>query len=212
MKIVQKLEIAPIVGAAQRILGSPTISPNTMDNQHLDKVLAGDVQAFRYFVEKYQDMAFSIAVGVVKNRAEAEDVVQEAFIKAFKGLGKFKRTAKFSSWLYRIVTNEALNRKRGKRNTSIHQDVTELQDTLMADLNTAMQQLERQEQRQMIARILAAMKPKEALVLQMHYLKEQSTAEIVETTGFSLSNVKVLLHRGRQSFYKLFQRFNDLNV
>ncbi len=178
-----------------------------MDDQYLDKVLAGDVQAFRYFVESYQDMAFSIAVGVVKNRAEAEDVVQEAFIKAFKGLRKFKRTAKFSSWFYRIVTNEALNRKRGKRNTSIHQDVTELQDTLMTDLNTAMQQLERQEQRKMIARILDKMKPKEALVLQLYYLKEQSAAEIVEKTGFSASNVKVLLHRGRQSFYHFFQQF-----
>lgn len=177
----------------------------TMEDAQLDRVLAGDMQAFRYFVERYQDMAFSIAVGVVKNRAEAEDVVQEAFVKAFRGIQKFKRDAKFSSWLYRIVTNEALSRMRTKRAKSTHLDVVELEERLITDLDNAMKRLERDEQRTAIERILAVMKPKEALVLQLHYLKEQSIAEIEASTGFSKANVKVLLHRGRHSFYHNFQ-------
>ena len=172
-----------------------------MDDQNLDKVLSGDVQAFRYFVEKYQDMAFGIAIGMSGIREEAEEIVQDAFIRAFRGLGNFRREAKFSSWLYRIVVNEGLKRVEKKKNGQEKVPRSELPETIASDLNDGLQLLERAEKQKIVQHVLAQLKPKEALVLQMHYLHEMSIGEIEENTGFSVPQVKVLLHRARKSFY-----------
>ena len=172
-----------------------------MDDQYLDKVLSGDVQAFRYFVEKYQDMAFGIAIGMVKNRGEAEEIVQDAFVRAFQGLRKFRREAKFSSWLYRIVVNEGLKREEKRKPAGEGEDLSALPESRFAEINGGIQLLERAEKQQIVRKILTQLKPKEALILQLHYLHEMSIEEIEEKTGFSNSQVKVLLHRARKSFY-----------
>jgi len=67
------------------------------------KVLEGDTSAFGYFVETYQDMAMTIACRVCGNRQDAEDIVQDSFVKAFHNLHTFKADSKFSTWFYRIV-------------------------------------------------------------------------------------------------------------
>lgn len=174
-----------------------------MDDQYLDKVLSGDVQAFRYFVEKYRDMAFGIAIGMTGIREEAEEIVQDAFVRAFRGLGSFRREAKFSSWLYRIVVNEGLKKAEKKKNGWGKEAQTELPDTVQTDLGNGMQLLERAEKQKIVQQVLVKLRPKEALVLQLHYLHEMSIGEIEENTGFSEPQIKVLLHRGRKSFYAL---------
>ena len=77
----------------------------------------GDVNRFSYFVEKYQKMGFATAMGILGNEADAEEAVQDAFLKAFRGLGSFKGGAKFSTWFCRITINCALGRvgSRGSR-------------------------------------------------------------------------------------------------
>lgn len=177
-----------------------------MDDLYLDRVLSGDVQAFRYFVETYQDMAFGIAIGIVKNRGEAEEVVQDAFVRAFQGLSKFRREAKFSSWLFRIVVNEGLKRVEKKKPIGEEGDLSAIPENQFAEPNEGIQLLERAEKQQIVKHILALLKPKEALVLQLHYLHEMSVQEIEESTGFSIPQVKVLLHRARKSFYALLQK------
>jgi RNA polymerase sigma factor (sigma-70 family) len=77
---------------------------------YIQQVLAGDVNRFSYFVEKYQKMAFATAMGILGNEADAEEAVQDAFLKAFRGLGSFKGVSKFSTWLCRITINCALSR------------------------------------------------------------------------------------------------------
>lgn len=163
------------------------------------------MEAFRYFVGKYQDMAFAIAMGVVNSREEAEEVVQDAFVRAYQGLAKFRGDAKFSTWFHRIVVNEAL-RKAQRKKTVVAELPGELPDEAIPELNDAIMQLEQQERQQVVRQILALLKPKEALVLQLHYLQELQVQEIEALTGFTTPQVKVLLHRGRKSFYALFQQ------
>lgn len=173
-----------------------------MENEYLDKVLAGDTDAFRYFVRRYQQMSFTIAFRIIQSREEAEEAVQDAFVKAFKGLRRFRRDSKFSSWLYQIVVREALNRTRKKKYNRVAVDVADLNDNFAAEAAAAIEQLEQQEQKALIQTVLNRLKPKERLVLQLFYLDEHSLKEIVDTTGFSLANVKVLLYRARKNFEK----------
>ena len=78
-----------------------------MDNECIHKVLNGDLEAFRELITKYKDMAYSIAISIVKDEFYAEEILQVSFIKAFEKLSTFKGDSKFSTWFYRIVVNES---------------------------------------------------------------------------------------------------------
>jgi RNA polymerase sigma-70 factor (ECF subfamily) len=78
-----------------------------MDEIYIRKILEGNSEEFRYIIDKYKDMAYSIAMSVVKDEFLAEEIIQTSFVKAFEGLDSFKGNSKFSTWFYRIVTNES---------------------------------------------------------------------------------------------------------
>ena len=78
-----------------------------MEDIYIQKVLDGNHDAFRFIIKKYQDLAFTYAMSVVKDEHLAQEVLQVSFIKAFTKLNTFKKKSKFSSWLYRIVVNES---------------------------------------------------------------------------------------------------------
>lgn len=170
------------------------------ENEHIQRVLEGDTDAFRYFIQTYQSYAYSLALRIVRRPEVAEEVVQDAFLKAFKALRQFNRTAKFSTWLYPIVTRQALSYVRKKKlPTTMLETAAAISDSTLS----AARQLEKTEERQLIEQVLERMKPKERLVLQLFYLEEQSIQEVETITGFSSSNIKVLLHRARKSFQSL---------
>ena len=80
------------------------------DDEYIRRVLSGESNAFRFLIEMYKDMAFNIAVSIVKDDQFAEEVVQDSFLKAFNGLKSFQNKSKFKSWFYRIVVNESFQR------------------------------------------------------------------------------------------------------
>ncbi len=84
------------------------------DLAYVESAKNGNVNAFRELVEKYQQRAFSIALGVVKNEADAEDIAQEAFVKAHRNLPSFRGDSSFYTWFYRIVFNLAIDLSRKK--------------------------------------------------------------------------------------------------
>lgn len=169
-----------------------------MPDHYLDKVLAGDPEAYRYFLRTYKDMAFTVAVSIVKDDQYAEEVVQDAFMKAFKGLKSFKRTSTFRSWFYRIVVNESFQRLKKIKRQLPTLDLAELQESWGAEtLTNESEKMER------VHIALRALHPKESLALNLYYLEDYSVKEIAEITGWTQSNSKVLLHRGRKNIRKL---------
>ena len=179
-----------------------------LDHEYIDKVLSGDKEAFRYFITQYQEVATRVAFSMVQNEPQARHVVQNAFIQAFKSLANFKQEAKFSTWLHRIVVNEAI---KSNRKSKIEQHTVPISADHTINLRTdngAFSTEELKDKREQINQALILMKPKERLMLELFYLQERPIAEIKMITGFSISNIKVLLHRARKSFSTFFKPLN----
>ncbi|NQZ45247.1 MAG: sigma-70 family RNA polymerase sigma factor [Flavobacteriaceae bacterium] len=173
------------------------------DIYYAQLVANGDKDAFNFFVKEYQQMVFSVALTMVKDDSKAKDVVQNAFIKAYKRIGSFKGTSKFSTWLYRITINEALKMIR-KEKRYIQKNDNRINENIEIGFNETALKIEIEEERLLINRVLKLMKPKEAIILKLFYLEEQSIKEIELLTGFKKGNIKVLLHRARKNFMNLY--------
>lgn len=178
----------------------------TQHEEHtiISKVLAGDSEAFASLVYACQDLAVVTAYNILLNREDAEEVAQDAFVQAYHSLSSFRQASRFSSWLYRIVVNKALNRKSGKRYTieAFHASEDDaLQDHYPADFTFSCQA----ENRKYIQAALQELNFNERLCITLHYLNEFSIPEINQITSLSQANIKVLLHRGRKSLYAILK-------
>lgn len=167
------------------------------------KVLKGDTSAFVYFVDTYQNMAVTIAYRICENRQDAEDIVQNAFVKAFHNLHTFRTDSKFSTWFYRIVYNTALSHISTAAFHTELVDYRELnEDKYNNDWNPILQ-FEEQERKAIIAETLERMPKEESLILTLFYLEENSVKDVALITSLSESNVKVKLFRARKRFAEL---------
>ncbi len=174
-----------------------------MEKQYLQQVLNGNKEAFRYLVEMHQDGAWAVALSVVKDEFAARDILQESFLKAFRNLKSFKFKSKFSTWLHRIVINEALkhiNKQKQHRPAEGNPDEFE-----QNEINEAIELLKQEDQKYFLDMALKQMPAAESLILTLFYLEENSLDEIQGVTGYSISKVKVLLHRGRKRMYMLLK-------
>ena len=170
------------------------------DSEIIDHILAGNMAAYAVLVNRYRSMVFTLAYQIILNREDAEEVAQDAFIKSFSALPSFKKQAKFSTWLYRIVVNTALNKKN-------------LQKLLIMDITNAEEReayvhtlpillpFENSDQKKFVLLALSSLQEAERICVTMHYLNELSVNEIHELTALSVSNIKVLLHRGRKHLH-----------
>jgi RNA polymerase sigma factor (sigma-70 family) len=176
-----------------------------MDNLYIQKVLNGDYSAFSYFVDKYKDMAFSIAYRIVDNREDAEDIVQDSFIKAYRSLEKFRQDSKFSTWFYRIVVNNALTKIRGRKKIQ-NDDFSEIENLELEKTETAYSTLSQMDRQKYINLALDKLKLEDRLVLTLYYLNENSIEEMVEITSIKMENLKMKIHRARQKMYVILEQ------
>ena len=169
------------------------------DADLIRQILGGDTSLFRLLVEKHKDVSLTIACSIVKDEEEAQDALQDAFMKVYKHLHKFNFESSFSTWLYRILINTcytALEKKKRRKTSSMEEPfINEIPDAGSAN------QLREKERSVYIKNVLTTMKPREALVLKLHYLGEQSISEMAAITELSPANIKVILHRARKSFH-----------
>ena len=181
-----------------------------MDLLYLQKVLAGDTSKFSYFIEQYKDMAFSIAYRIVNNREDAEEVVQDSFIRAFKSLANFRRDSKFSTWFYRIVVNNALSRRKKDKLESKEFDLSQITQVEEEQLETVYRNLAHEDQKKIINLAMEKLDMEDRLLLTLYYLNENSIEEINEITNIAQDNIKMKLHRARKKMYVILEK--DLKV
>ncbi|MDR0825397.1 MAG: sigma-70 family RNA polymerase sigma factor [Prevotella sp.] len=168
------------------------------EKQLIRKVLEGDTSAFGYFVDTYQDMAITIAFRVCGNTQDAEDIVQNAFVKAFHNLHTFRSDSKFSTWFYRIVYNTTITETRAAAYNTEFVDYKQI-DTSHSDFDT-MEQIEENERKAIVNEVLDKMPGDESVALTLYYLEDNSVKEIALITGLTDANIKVKLYRARKRF------------
>lgn len=179
------------------------------DHEIVKSVLDGHIRSFEILVQRYEDYAFNLAYRIVKNREEAEEVAQDAFIKAYHSLDSYKGTGKFSSWLYTIVYREAINIVRKARHYSVDVDEVAGSEALTAEDFTGIDAITDKERKELISQAMEELSPNEAAVLTLFYLDEMSIRETSEITGHTESNVKVYLHRGRKNLFKAIRNITN---
>lgn len=177
-------------------------------DQYLIKTtLAGETFAFGELVDRYQNFVFSIAVRMLKNREEAEEVAQDSFIKAFDSLAGFRAEAKFSSWLYRIVYNKSLDRlKKNKREGSfvLIEDIT---SNDLIGIETGLDFMLEEERKEVISKCIAELPGKDAALVELYYFEELAIKEIAEITGLTEDNIKIKLYRSRKKLFTLLKAY-----
>ncbi|SEJ25109.1 RNA polymerase sigma-70 factor, ECF subfamily [Dyadobacter sp. SG02] len=163
-------------------------------------------------VEKYKDMSLSLISSYIIDEQEAEDVLQDAFIKTFNHIHQFRFDSLFSTWLYRIVVNTCLRNKERDR-AGLFEELSEIEFTHSYEI-TGIDLLEQNERNAYISLAFKMMKSEEALLLRLFYLCELSIAEIHQVTAYSEANIKVILHRARKSMYEILVKLtgNDLKI
>jgi RNA polymerase sigma factor (sigma-70 family) len=178
-----------------------------MENEYIREILDGNLSRFSYFVSEYKDMAYSIAFRIVGSREEAEEVVQDSYIRAFKSLNKFRQASKFSTWFYRIVVNNALSHKRKIDRSTVDPDIDRIYNIQPSMMETEYNKLTADDRIRFINQALDLMAKEDSLLLTLFYLNENSIEEITEITSISGDNVKMKLSRARKKMYVILERF-----
>lgn len=179
---------------------------NKTDDYYIELTLKGNANAFSFLIEKYKDMVFTLAVKMVKTREEAEEVSQDAFIKAYKYLPKFKGDSKFSTWLYKIAYNTSLDAIKKKSNQQNNVAIDEITVNYISSVETILDGIEKKERATVINNCLQQLPEDERAILLFFYFKELSLKEIVEVTSMSEANVKVKLHRARKKLLSIVKK------
>lgn len=168
------------------------------DSFYIKKVLQGNLPSFAILVEKHKGMAYTLALRIAKNQEDAEEIAQDAFMKVYNSLSTFKQDAKFSTWLYKIVYNTALSRFRKKQIESYSMEESSFVDSIHEQDDDGLDILHHKERKHIISTAIGRLKEDEGVAMTLFYLNENSIKEIEDITGFTSSNIKILLHRGRK--------------
>ncbi len=169
--------------------------PSIADGDLVARAREGDVGAYAVLIERYQSLAVGLAGFVMRNPAEADDVVQEAFLKAYYALDRFKSGASFRAWFVRIVVNEARNAAAAaRRRLEVHarlRDQASAPAIAVSAENTAMAN----EQRTALLAALDGLREDDRTVLMFRYIFELNEAEMAEALACSPGTVKSRLSR-----------------
>jgi RNA polymerase sigma-70 factor, ECF subfamily len=195
------------------------VDAETTDGSLFERLRAGDAGALEPLMERFASRLYRVASGICGSSADAEEVVQDVFLMAFRKAGTFEGRAALGTWLYRIAVNTALNKRRGKR--------AQLEESLEGLLPTYQDDGHRQGDRSFLLADWSAM-PDETLLsregrevvraavdrLPTHYRsvlllrdgEELSSEEVAEILGESVASVKSRLHRARMALRELLTR------
>jgi RNA polymerase sigma factor (sigma-70 family) len=177
------------------------------DQEVIAQVLKGNQQKYELLVKKYQSFAFTIALRYTKNREDAEELAQSAFVKAYLNLKDYRGDAKFSTWLYTIVSSLCLSFLR-KKKLDIHslnqEGVFERANANESNLKADV--IEQHSRTALLNRAMNLLNPDDAKLLMLFYKAEQSLDEIAQILHIEPNNAKVKLHRARQRLKETMEK------
>lgn len=178
---------------------SPRKSASGEEEQLLTATLAGDQGAFATLMRRHRKMVLSVALNITGNREDAEEAVQDVFIKALRYLPTFRGDSNFGTWLYRIARTTALDQLRRQRFDSVSLDAPESPAFHLQDRSdNGLQRLMRDERARLVRSAMRRLSKEDETALQLFYFHEKSLEEISATTGWTITNAKSRLSRARK--------------
>lgn len=196
---------------------SPRLSREE-DAKLVEQCQAGDRKAFRILVERYQRKVYTIAFGVVRNHDDAMDVTQDAFVKVHRYLPNFKGDSSFYTWLYRIVVNLCIDRKRrASRAAEVDYDdglqhgaeIANGPTLASTHIDSPQKALARKELRQHMAQALDKLSESHRDILVLREVEGMSYEDIAESLGVAKGTVMSRLFHARKNFQKALSRYLD---
>ena len=181
------------------------------DDRLIRQTLAGELSAFESLIGKYQNRLFHSMTQVLRNSTDAEDVVQDAFVKAFTKLSTFRGGSQFYTWLYRIAHNSAISQIRKRKPTeSLDHDAGMTAATLEGQHVSPSQRLERQEENRQLSDALNRLKKEQRSVLVLREMEGLDYDAIAEILDVPVGTVRSRLHRARAQLKEELEReFTD---
>jgi len=173
--------------------------------KRIKQVIKGDQDAFADIVEIYSNSIYQLGYRMLGNRHEAEDIAQEAFIRAYVNIKSFNQDLKFSTWLFRIATNLCIDRIRKKKpDYYLDAEVSgtdglTMYSQLSSDTPLPETELESLELQESVQKEILKLPEKYRSVIVLKYIEELSLNEISEILDLPLGTVKTRIHRGREA-------------
>jgi RNA polymerase sigma factor (sigma-70 family) len=176
------------------------------DPYYLERVLAGETNAFSHLVDRHKDRVFNLALRICGNREEAEEIAQDAFMKVFRSLKGFRMKSSFATWLYRIVYNTSVSYVRLKKKGVLSLEDFPAEAADFAGKGSTEEEVESEYKKALISFALQKINEEERGLISLYYFEELDITEISGITGISRSNIKVKLFRTRQKLMEIIER------
>ena len=177
--------------------------PGETDYELVSKALQGNQKAFRRIVERHHSTAYAVVRGVLGNSEEVDDVVQNVYVKIYRGLGSFRGDSRLSTWIYQIARNEAINvaRKRRLEGPPVEDVVLPAGESSNPEAAYGRKELGEQMESAMMQ-----LDDNYRMALELRYMGERSYEEIAEAMGLPVGTVKTYIYRGKVQLKKILTR------
>jgi RNA polymerase sigma-70 factor (ECF subfamily) len=177
-----------------------------MESDIIKKAISGDPEALTFLIDKYKNVAYNLAFSIIRNQEDAKDITQDSFLKVLENIGGFRNEAKFSTWLYRIVYNQSVAFSQCANR------VHKVDYAMMIASPDHHENPETNEDTEIRIKELYdaihLLNDSDRHVIMLFYLAGKSIRDISQITGFSVANIKVILHRARKKLYETMKDGN----
>lgn len=192
------------------------VATTATDEELVHRAQQDDERSFGELVTRYESKVYSLAMKMLRNPEDAEDVLQDTFLRAYRGIKSFKGNSTFSTWIYRITANSALMRLRKKQLPQVSIEDSDERETPISIADWApgpVEQLLNQEMQKVMDEAINALPPEFRQVFILRDVEELSNADVAEILDLSVAAVKSRLHRARLKVRnRLAQYFSETKV
>lgn len=173
------------------------------ESYYIKRILDGETEYFSVFLDRYSRPLYALIVQIVGCPEDAEELLQDVFLKAFRNLSGYKRESKLSTWLYRIAYNVAISATRKKKQEFLYIEESTINNVPDEKAHEVIDLAGDEEQINRLVSAIDHLSGEEKALITLFYYEDKSIEEIGEVMKLSVSNVKVRLHRTRKKIYVL---------
>jgi RNA polymerase sigma-70 factor (ECF subfamily) len=177
------------------------------DIEIIESIKKGNQSDFSLLIDRHKNKAFSLLKRLLKDKMEAEEVLQDCFLKAFNSLNSFRNESKFSTWFYKIVYNTALTRLSAKKR-KVENEMVSIDQMFHLKSDSDYRMTEAKDVSEFLHKAIEQLPENYISIIYMFYLDGMNCEEIAEIMNTTVNNVKVMLYRGRNILRELLEKNN----